>query len=123
MPARNIRRWEAISASLGVSRRLGRKKRDRRMEVIGVPESVWPGSQAATARQTQARRVPNLEQRRCGRIFLFGMRPKLMTSLPNSITTRQLSPCRELERDHLGIAVQVLGGWPSEREPNAAAPP
>src|SRR4029077_2000418 len=31
MPARSINRWEAISASFGVSRRLGRKNRDRRM--------------------------------------------------------------------------------------------
>src|SRR5579864_953279 len=31
MPARSIRRWEAISASFGVSRRLGRKNRDKRM--------------------------------------------------------------------------------------------
>src|ERR1700733_6371032 len=32
MPARSISRWEAISASFGVSRRLGRKNRERRME-------------------------------------------------------------------------------------------
>jgi hypothetical protein len=32
MPARNISRCEAISASFGVSFRIGRKKRDRRIE-------------------------------------------------------------------------------------------
>src|ERR1700731_2121054 len=32
MPARSISRWEAISASFGVSRKLGRKNRERRME-------------------------------------------------------------------------------------------
>ena len=31
MPARSIRRWEIISASLGVSRRIGKKYRDSRM--------------------------------------------------------------------------------------------
>src|ERR1700730_652268 len=31
MPARSIRRWEAISASLGVSRSSGKKYRDNRM--------------------------------------------------------------------------------------------
>src|SRR5258708_35159365 len=38
MPARSISRWETISASFGVSRRIGRKKRDRRISVsrIGV---------------------------------------------------------------------------------------
>src|SRR5438067_12988702 len=30
-PARNMRRWETISASFGVSRVMGRKYRDRRM--------------------------------------------------------------------------------------------
>src|ERR1051325_5222565 len=32
MPARSISRSETISASFGVSRRIGRKKRERRME-------------------------------------------------------------------------------------------
>src|SRR4029077_15979563 len=46
MPARNIRRWEAISASFGVSRRLGRKNRDRRMAsrkrgAAVKPEPAW----------------------------------------------------------------------------------
>jgi hypothetical protein len=44
------------------------------MEFIGVPESLLPGSQAAMLRQTQARRVPNLEQRRQRRFFCLGHR-------------------------------------------------
>src|SRR6478609_5221185 len=40
MPARSISRWEAISASFGVSLRMGRKKRDRRM---GYSESFADG--------------------------------------------------------------------------------
>src|SRR5712691_5917470 len=31
MPARSMRRWETISASLGVSRRIGKKYRESRM--------------------------------------------------------------------------------------------
>src|SRR5215469_3118080 len=34
MPARSIRRCDTISASFGVSRRMGRKKRDRRMDFL-----------------------------------------------------------------------------------------
>src|SRR6185295_15788760 len=34
MPARSISRWETISASFGVSRRIGRKKRDRRIQTL-----------------------------------------------------------------------------------------
>src|SRR5690348_11866761 len=44
MPARSIRRWETISASFGVSRRIGRKKRDRR---INVSRIGWAGEGAA----------------------------------------------------------------------------
>src|SRR3979411_611806 len=48
IPARSISRCEAISASFGVSRRIGRKKRDRRMGIRlaecgrrGSSESGW----------------------------------------------------------------------------------
>src|SRR5580698_2465739 len=34
IPARNISRWDAISASFGFSRRMGRKYRDRRMKSL-----------------------------------------------------------------------------------------
>src|SRR5215468_4905268 len=34
IPARNIRRCETISASFGVSRRMGRKNRDKRMDFV-----------------------------------------------------------------------------------------
>src|SRR5205814_5139388 len=44
MPARSISRWETISASFGVSRRIGRKKRDRR---ISVSRIGWAGPGAA----------------------------------------------------------------------------
>src|SRR3569623_1923228 len=39
MPARNISRWETISASLGFSLRMGTKKRDRRMADSGTVET------------------------------------------------------------------------------------
>jgi hypothetical protein len=41
------------------------------MELTGVKESHLPGTQAASARQTQARRVPNLEQFRAA-FFCLG---------------------------------------------------
>src|ERR1700719_1046171 len=49
MPARSINRWEAISASFGVSRRLGRKNRERRME----SRKSGRGSETGTAPETQ----------------------------------------------------------------------
>jgi hypothetical protein len=54
------------------------------MEVIGIPDSLSPGSQAATARQIQARSVPNLEQ--FSSVFFVWDAAKLMTRLQNSIT-------------------------------------
>jgi hypothetical protein len=56
------------------------------MEVIGVQESLSPGSQAATARQTQARSVPNLEQFRPPSDFFVSDAANLMTRVQNSIT-------------------------------------
>src|SRR5215469_12550806 len=46
MPARSISRWDAISASLGVSRKLGRKYRDRRMKLSG--KVGWRGLNRGT---------------------------------------------------------------------------
>jgi hypothetical protein len=60
------------------------------MELTGVKDSHLPGSQAASARQTQARRVPNLEQF-VSDFFVWDAH-KLMTSLQISITNGQLSP-------------------------------
>jgi hypothetical protein len=40
MPARSMSWWETISASFGVSRRTGRKKRVRRMGGVSVDGSV-----------------------------------------------------------------------------------
>src|SRR5580704_2063199 len=51
MPARSISRWEAISASFGVSRRLGRKNRERRM----YSRKSGRGSETGTAPETQER--------------------------------------------------------------------
>jgi hypothetical protein len=91
------------------------------MEIIGIPESLLPGSQAAMARQIQAHSVPNSEQYPSD--FFVWDAAKLMTRVENSTTNTFAIPRRELESGHLGIAVQVLGGWPSERERNAADPP
>jgi hypothetical protein len=89
------------------------------MEFIGVPESLLPGSQAATARQTQAP-CSKFGTAQAPPDFFVWDTAKLMTRVQNSITSSFATPTRELERGHLGIAVQVLGGWPSERESNAA---
>src|SRR5580704_7003888 len=51
MPARSIRRCEAISASFGVSRRLGRKNRERRMD----SSLRGSGSETGTSAETQGR--------------------------------------------------------------------
>jgi hypothetical protein len=64
------------------------------MEVIGVPESLWPGSQAATAGQIQARSVPNLEQ--FSAVFFVWDAGKLMTRVQNSTTNALLSRAASL---------------------------
>src|ERR1700730_6167309 len=55
MPARNISRWEAISASLGVSRRIGRKYRDSRIDDSLFDSPRQPGWRPSET-GTQAKR-------------------------------------------------------------------
>src|SRR4051812_17772327 len=54
MPARNISRCDTISASFGVSFRMGRKYRDNRMGTLGESGNIQePVSETGSDRKTQ----------------------------------------------------------------------
>src|SRR5579864_8745995 len=60
MPARSISLCETISASFGVSRKIGRKKRDRRIAGGSESRTVGGPSESGSAGKTQGRRNARL---------------------------------------------------------------
>src|ERR1700731_3330046 len=85
MPARSISWWEAISASFGVSRRLGRKNRERRMD----SSLRGRGSETGTTPETQGQ---EFGQEFGGGIFLPFEVGSLVTIARRSITNASRNP-------------------------------
>src|ERR1700733_865276 len=76
LPARSIRRWETISASLGVSRRIGKKYRESRMcSVHRFELRLAPFSETGSPRKTQ-------ERQKIQQVFACGLSSRRGKSAP-----------------------------------------
>src|ERR1700752_2103892 len=119
MPARSINRCETISASLGVSRRIGRKKRDRRIGRQWLQKRGW--ARVKADRQQKHKGADAAVLVAACRTYRFEKKLQCCRCVRLDQTGQDRIACQDARYGQGGRrtaalrAVQVLGGSPPAR--------